>query len=443
MSSRLKFIKILKSESGVSLAMILVALAIVTSGTLVLIDLSKSNKLVFTKARSSSFSELERKRIGAVLGDKTTCTLSNNFGSGTKTPLQANMPSLVTADNATPFIAKDSLYFNKMFKVTNIQTRQITVGNPNYTTYLNLGLINSKSYELVVTYSPTNAGSIGAGKPMIVRVPMYMKLDASGKVSDCFALVGNTNADQIVSLSCSPATASAYKNSYTTNTTAGTINECNHTATFDGVAAATDCSAVSGSSVSTQTFLSKFTVSGNVLSTSSGTDCSTGMLGFGTCSADQAAYNLTSSGVQCAYPGGNSVAGHDGGCASGELLYHGVGGSSSCVSVNCSTATQFVSAVTSAGTTCFGAPNTSCGSSQYVSTFNQTGSDVCSPLPAFTGACGTSYYGISVSKSTTTNGNQLECGALNKAKSCPSPSATTFITSFNNSTGGSANCTTY
>jgi hypothetical protein len=435
MLSKLKFFNILRTESGVSVAMILVALALVTSATVYISDLNKVNKVTFSKARSSSFSELERKRIGAVLGDKTTCTLSGNFGISTNVPVRSNITSLVTGDNVTPFIVKDSVYYNKMYRVTGIETRVSTTPSATKTAQ---GLINSKQYELVVTYALNHPGSIGGGKPLVVRVPMYFKLDGTGKIADCFALVGNTNAEQIVTYACSPVTGSNYKNSYSTVTTQATVNECVHTATFDAGANVTDCSTLSNNS---QTFLNRITLNAGILSTTAATDCSTGLSGFGNCLSDQAVYNITSSAVNCAYPGGTSVVGHDSGCAAGELLYHGIGATSSCVSVNCPTTAQFVQSVSNASTTCFQAPNTSCGANQYVSSFNTSGTDTCSALPSFSGACGASYYGISVSKSTTTSGNQLQCGFLDKTKTCSGATATTYVTSFN--VGTIANCTTY
>lgn len=423
------FRKIFNSNSGVSIVMVVVALAGVSAGTLYIMDLNKNAKTQFAQARSTSYAEMERRRIGAILGEKTTCSLSNNFGVGTKNVIQNDLAGLYTSDNATIFLAKNSTLYNGALTVSNIRTRV----NPSAAS---LGLTGSKAYELVVTYIPGKSKAFGTGRgTVVVRVPMYMKVDGSSNVTDCYAMVGNTNVDTAIAASCSPGTAADVKTSYTTATSASTVSDCNHNMNFAS-GTVTDCPTVGTNP--TQTVLRGFSLASNVLSYPS-LNCTTAMTGAGSCTTDMGAYNISASSPVCAYPGGT----RDGACASGQILWHTSGTTTACVTVNCVSTYQFVQTVNAGGTTCFEAPATTCPAGQYVYQFNPDGTDQCRILPVVSGTCAASAFGTSITRATGTSGGTLNCTAYNMAKACPSPSSSHFVTSVNSNVGGTPNCTQY
>lgn len=424
--------RILKSNAGVSIVMVVVALAGVSAGTLYIMDLNKNAKTQFAQARSTSYAEMERRRIGAILGEKTTCILSNNFGVGTKNVIQNDLSGLYTSDNATIFLAKNATLYNGALTVSNIRTRV----NPSAAS---MGLTGSKAYELVVTYVPGKSKTFGTGRgTVVVRVPMYMKVDGSSNVTDCYAMVGNTNVDTAIAASCSPGAAADVKTSFTTATSASTVSDCNHNMNFAS-GTVTDCPTVGTNA--TQTVLRGFSLASNVLSYPS-LNCTTAMTGAGSCTTDMGAYNINASAPECSYPGGSRDAGV-GICAAGQILWHTSGTTTACVTVNCVPTYQFVQTVNAGGTTCFEAPATTCPAGQYVYQFNPDGTDQCRILPVFSGTCAASWFGTSITRATTTSGGTLNCTAYNKTKACSAPSSTNFVTSFNNASGGTANCTIY
>lgn len=424
---RSDLLKLLKSNRGVSIVMVVVALAMVSAGTLYVMDLNKNAKVQFAQSRSTSYAEMERRRIGTILGERSTCILANNFLN--KPVIQTDIASLRTSDNTTVFLAKNGTYYQGALTVSNIQTRVNTNAAAQ-------GLTGSKAYELVVTYSAAKSKAFSTGRSnVVIRIPMYMKLDASSNILDCYAMVGNTNVDAVIAAACSPAVASNLRNAYTTSTTAATVSDCNHNITFQTTSTATECPTV-GTNATQQGFNS-FTLNSNTLSFQT-TNCTTGMTGAGSCTADMKAYTLAGSAPTCAYPGGS----RDGACGAGQILWHTSGTTTACVTVSC-TGTNFVQTVTGAGTTCFTAPNTTCPAGQYVYRFNQSGSDDCQILPVFSGTCAASAFGTSITRATASAGGTLNCTAYNMAKSCGAPTNTTFITSTSNTTNGPAVCTQF
>lgn len=431
--------KIIKSQQGISLVMVIVAISLFSAGTLYVIDLNKEAKVKFGESRAMSFGELERRRIAAVLGDKNTCMAANNFGSsGTKQAVRADITALYTKDGTSVFLTKtppNNKYYNGALKVTNIRTELLT----DPTLIAKRGVAGSNKYELVVTYQAFNLSGVKNNattqqRAVVIRVPMYMKVDGSNNVLDCYALGSNTNMDTLIGAACSPITANANKTSYTTATSAASVSDCNHNATFATTATYSQCPTVGATA--TQQGFTGFTLTTNTLNFPTAGYCSTVMGSAGTCATDAAGYNISNSGIVCSYPGGT----RDGACSPGQILWHTSGSTSVCVSVSCP-AFNFVQKVDNTGTTCFIAPTTTCPANQYVYQFNPNGTDQCAILPVFTGSCAASYFGVSITRATATSGGTLNCAYYNKAKSCPSPSATTFVTSV--SATGAAVCSTY
>jgi hypothetical protein len=423
------------TEKGFSIVMALVALALVASGTSYIIGLNKNSKVQSAMVRSTSFTELEKRRISTVLANNDTCKLAVNFGNGSTSPIQGNIAALYATPTVT-LIARGGLYYKSditatggVLKISNIQTRvDPTTAFPG----------TSKQYELVIDYSDPTAGrSTFAGKRSTqIRIPMYMQV-VGGFVVDCYAMSGNTDVNNVINASCSPQISSTVKNSNLT-ITGTTVNDCQHNMTFVTGNTSTDCPQTL-TVPSQTTFLNGFDLnSGTGTVDYPITRCSGFNGGTGACAANQTAYAMSSSALQCAFTGGIRDPST---CSAGQIIYHSSGTTYSCVTVNCTNPFEFVQSISSAATTCYAAPSTICGANQYVYQFNASGTDQCAILPTFSGNCAASNYGISITRATTTSGGVLNCSAYNMAKPCSPSNSTTFMTGIGAT--GTAVCTSF
>lgn len=433
-----------KSQAGFSIVAVLVALAFVGAGTTFIMDLNKRSKVQSALVRKTTFTEIERRRLSAILSDSATCSLAANLGGQ---PAVRPINSLVTL-NGGVLIAKNVSYYNNMLTVSSIETRVLL--NPG-------ALANTpKQYELVINYSESvfsdstaNRSSYLGKKNTIIRIPMFINKNSSGNVTDCYAITETSDIDTVVNNVCSPATTSTLKHNVLSLTTQESANKSisclrnmgpgpSFPSTFTA-SVLLDCpagTAISGFSLTSATGSIDFPVT----LPSTAQNC-TALNGFAStsCTSPTRAWALNSTTLSCDNPGSSRDLTNV--CSTGQILYHSSGTSVSCVTVNCPTANEFVQTVTSSGATCYSAPATTCPANQYVMQFNQTGSDVCGILPAFNGSCAASNYGVSITRATATAGGTLNCSAYNKAKSCSPSGVVTFMNGMDAT--GAATCTTF
>lgn len=423
------------SQSGFSIVMAIISLAIIAGGTTYIININKQNKVQEAHARSTTFTELEKRRISAVLSNATTCRRTLNFGQ--QVP-NVTKTSLVTGDQTVPAkvlvssVPGSNQYFNKVLTLTSIR---LSAPNP---------AITGKNYELILTYIPNAQQKIEFTGNMqtVIRIPMYVKI-ANGIVDDCYALTENSNIDQVITASCSPDTlANSNANNKSTLTyDNGVAASCKNDTIFeDAPNSKTTCA---------DTILFKgFGLAGNTLTFPTTTFCS-GLIapanGSTSCSSGQSIYKVTASNVGCGYAGADlkDADAKSAMCSAGQILWRNAGGDTACVNVSCTGSSDFVQTVSASGTTCYSAPTTTCGPDQYVSKFNADGTYVCSDLPVLsTGAnCdGVTYYGYAIVRATSTAGGELKCAAYTKTKNCPTPTSTTFAYRLS---ATSADCTTW
>ena len=231
-------------------------------------------------------------------------------------------------------------------------------------------------------------------------------------------------------------TAAANKNATLTPNSGSQdeVNDCQHNATFNS-GNSTSCNDFDSLNPNRRTWLIGYddmsSTSGSLnfpLSRCSGINK--------TCPAGQKSFGITSGNFDCAFPGSL----RDGGCSAGQIIHHSSGSASTCVTVNCTTPGEFVQSVTGGSTTCYAAPSSNCNANEYIVSFNPTG-HTCARLPAMNGACGGSDYAQWIERATGTINGQLRCNLYNRAKSCASPSPSTFVSSFDaNST---TSCTAF
>ena len=406
--------------------MALFALSIITGGSVYIMNLNKQTKVESAMSRSTTLVELEKKRIATILGDNNTCKLAGNFGG--QVPVRASINNLVNS-SGNKFVELSGTYFNKLLTVTSISSRLAIASDPNAS---EIG--TDKGYILTIKYSDStlnNTRNAYTGKKSsIIEIPMYMKL-AAGLVSECYSLSQNNNVNMAIRAACSPASPGTTKKSLL-NIGTTTESDCEHTINFDPPAGTfTSCNSTATGSVPSKTeALSGWDLVGNKitipLSKCSGiaTNCPT---------LNTNSYGINASSSLCSYPGGS----RDGACGAGQILYHTSGSTTSCVTVNCSNAFEFVQSINSGSTICFKAPATTCPANQYVSVFNNGAPDTCTILPAWSGSCAASNFGSSVTRATATSNGTLNCSPYNKSKVCPAPSTTTFVNQF---TATGANC---
>ncbi|MBC7427781.1 MAG: hypothetical protein H7336_04155, partial [Bacteriovorax sp.] len=410
-----------KNQSGFSIVMVLVSLSLVVGASYFVMGLNKNSKQQSARAKNTSFTELERRRISAVLADSATCGKSvapiNFFGLAAVRGV-GSFSTLYTF-TGDKLVDVGQTYFGGTLRLDSMETRV----NPD-----NPFLGTSKNYELVLYYKDiahTIAGKtytnfIGK-KQTIIRIPMYMNNSAA--ITECYAITENTDIDTVVNAACSPATSTSLKNSYI-NAASGTTIECQHNITFDPGPLSTDCplsTAFAGFDQNTTNGQVSFLL----------TRC-TGMSGGGaatTCTAGQFAYGVSASTIQCAVP--VETTRDPTLCTSGYMLYHGVGNATSCVAANCTgSAYDFVQSISSSSTTCYTAPTSNCPvANTYAYQIDLvTGAATCKILPIISGSCAASWYGTSVTRATTTANGTLNCGAYNKAKICSPNNSVTFMT---------------
>ncbi len=406
--------------------MALFALSIITGGSVYIMNLNKQSKVESAMSRSTTLVELEKKRIATILGDNNTCKLAGNFGG--QVPVRASINNLVNS-SGNKFVELSGTSFNKLLTVTSISSRLAIASDPNAS---DIG--TDKGYILTIKYSDTtlnNTRNAYTGKKSsIIEIPMYMKL-AAGNVIDCYSLSQNNNVNLAIRAACSPASPGTTKKSLL-NIGATTESDCEHTINFDPPAGTfTSCNSTATGSVPSKTeALSGWDLVGNKM-TFPLTKCS----GIATnCPTPNTnSYGINASSSLCSYPGGS----RDGACGAGQILYHTSGSTTSCVTVNCNNAFEFVQSINSGSTTCFKAPATTCPANQYVSVFNNGAPDTCTILPAWSGSCAASNFGSSVTRASATSNGTLNCSPYNKSKVCPAPSTTTFVSQF---TATGANC---
>jgi hypothetical protein len=411
------------SQAGFSLVMALVALALVGAGTSYIMSINKHNKVTTARARSTSFAELEKRRISAALSDVNICKLTQNFGGAAynipKTKLYKD--ALATPTVLVSTVAPNNKYYNNVLTLNSFQ-----LTGPGTT---------SKNYELVLTYfdasDPTNLRSAYTGKPStIIRIPMYVKI-VGGVVEECYARPERSEIDQVITAACSPAAITGGQNNYNKSTLSnigGVVTDCKNDLGFD---------AANNSTCPATKVMTGFNIVGNNLSFPTATYCSglTSSAATSCSPAGTSAYRLNASTLTCGYVGADAKD-TDGGsamCGAGQIIWRVSSAATTCISVNCAAAYAFVQAVSNAGVTCFTAPATTCGSNQYVSAFSPSG-DTCSDLPVLsTGSnCnGSTTFGYSITRATTTAGGVLNCAGYTKTKACGSPSNTTFAYALN------------
>lgn len=409
----------MKNNNGFSIVIVLASISVVVGLSYYVMGLNRNSKVQSAMVKNTSFVELERRRISAVLSDNETCKTAANFGG--QSAIRVGITSLNTLTNQ-PLVTVNTKYYNDTLTLSSIQTR-INPDSPFPGT--------SKQYEVVLNYldSSTGRNAYIGKKQTLIRIPMFMNV-VGGLVSECYAITENNEIDIAIKDSCSPVTPAANINSYV-NTANGSAIECQRNVGF-AAGSSTDCPLTPTRTTALGGFdqnISNGTVTYN-------TSRCTGITAA--CPAGQTAHAIVDSNIQCDDVGSarDPVT-----CSPGEMLYHSGGTSTSCVSADCTVPLEFVQSMNSTSETCYSAPATTCPPNQYVYIFDKNGTDQCKILPAMSGSCAPSNYGDSITRATTTVNGTLNCSAYNKAKSCGSPSPTTYMTGTNAS--GAASCSAF
>lgn len=428
---------------GVSIPMVMVALALVAAGTVYIMNINKTNTVNFAKSRSTSFAETERRRISNILSDNSTCKKVQNFGGSN--PVRSNITSLVTS-NGTTFVTTATAgnanrYYNKTLTLTNIQTRI----NPDPDAPFPG---TAKQYELVLSYTNTASTLEFAGKKStIIRIPMYMKVDGSSNVVDCYAMGELNEVDRVITAACSPnkiSSSSARSMLYRVSTTDTTATECQNDIVFDNTTN-TDCGTSSAYKFMTGLMVSSAASPnlGKSLQFSTAGLCGTlsGVAATAiSCTGSQIAYAINGGALTCQDPG--TGAKDTPACSTGQILYKTGTSSSTCVTVDCSGSTNnFVSKVLSTGVDCYQIPTSPCPAGQYISGFDSSGTRICKDLPITSGSCAGGTFGTDVTRTDANPGGTLTCTAYSISKSCAGASGTTFA--YELGTTGTASCTTW
>jgi hypothetical protein len=426
------------NNKGISIVMVMVALALVSSGTYFVLQLTKESKVTGSLAKNISLVELEKKRIAAVLADNRTCKLATNFGGVAFGGSTLSRTSLVTGAGDI-LAATGSSYYDKMLTLDRIEVH--TAG----------GTPGPKNYELILSYlNNTSSSNYSGKKHAVIVIPMYMEI-VGGVITNCYARSDGTEVDEIIRASCSPTSiVSSVANVKSVLNLSNTVPVgCTNDITFLDTSIPTN----ENTTCSGHLLLMGITMTGatspdignsiHVLNVNDPTYTTTsycgglqGAVSSSNCAANTYMYKLNSSAATCDQPGDarNVIS-----CSSGDLLWWNSSTSSTCVTVTCS-AGQFVNQITSSGAICYQAPPTTCAAGEYVKEFRTSGSDVCATLPVIGSAntCTGSSFGTSITRATTTTDGVLNCTNYNKAKSCSSPSNTTFAYQL---TASGANCT--
>ncbi|MFA6237011.1 MAG: hypothetical protein WC635_06755 [Bacteriovorax sp.] len=404
------------NQNGFSIVMVITALALVSAGTVYIMEINKQSAKVSAAARSTSFTELERRRISGVLANSDTCKLAANFGG--QGPVRGAINSLVSADG-TPLVVLNGQYYNKVLTLVKISTVQTTAGS-------------AKGYDLFLDYYDASANkgtrtSYTGKTSTTIRIPMYMKKNVGGNVVDCYALTETNQLDTAITNACSPGIINTANSRYVLEqTTEGNVADCSSEITFDNGQGGNNPNSVCGGS--------KFfrgLVAGPIAATGQALQFTnslcfnlTGTAAATTgCAAYQGAHQISGGNVTCQYPGitrdtdaGSAL------CGAGQILFRTGPSTTTCVTVSCAT-DSYVNAIGSGGTTCYSVPVQSCtAAGQYVSGFTAAGNPTCADLPALNGSCA---GGFATSVDRTTTGGTLVCAAYTVAKSC-APGPTTF-----------------
>ncbi len=431
--------------------MVIVSLAIVMGLTYYVTDYNQMAKKNAARSKRRSYVELERKRISTLLSYSENCGINfRTFSPGGATWATGQPYSRLKDTSNNIFatkIASDAASgkANEYYRsagagssatgvLTLVDIRTTWDGTP--------GAGGKANGAVYITYREAlgtnkDRAAFTGSRGSMIAIPIYFKVSA-GAVSECYAITDNAKISEAVGFSCYAGAANSIQYSTSNGTT---VDYCSNTVTFQNT---------NDTTCSTNNFLKGFTITaavapeagsklsvnntncaGLVSSTPSDTTCPVGP-------PVQYAYSLTSGVVSCAV-GGES---HDGTCAAGQMLLKTGATSSSCLTVDCSTvsAYHFVNSLSN-GLTCAAAQPSACGANSFPTGFDASGNASCGALPAMsTATCAASYYGVSVSRNTGTYSGSLNCAYYNKAKSCPSPGYTTYVTSFSS---GAANCTTY
>jgi hypothetical protein len=454
------------NQNGFSVVIVLVALALVSSGTYMVLQLNKNNKVTSSLAKNISIVELEKKRIASILADSHTCSLPANFG-GTA-GVNNDIASLVTANGQT-LIAKNASYYDNLLTISKILVRA-TSGTPT-----------PKDYEMVIQYADsdiahnetttvngttykrnTRMNYIGKAHAVIV-IPMYFEI-VSGVVTNCYAKFDTTEIDKIIRASCSEGVMGTTlpPNTTPTNTTSslknvlnfmsGIINGCtnqiNFVDTSDPLHENTTCPSpklMAGfSTVATGTtsdygnnlvFADSFTNTNGAANYCRGLADNTS--GIKCASTGDSMYQVNASVPVCDSPGSvrNATT-----CANGEVPIWNSTSSVTCLNVNCSSFGYLLNSIGASGFTCDKAPVTTCPAGYYVSVFKTSGADTCSPIPIITKSCSAGQFGKQLVRATGTSNGNFVCGAYTNTITCSSPTNTTFAYGFS---AGGASCVQY
>ena len=438
----------INNSYGFSLITALIGLSLVTLTISYMVSLSKNATLTTASTRTTTLLELEKKRIASVLTDNDICKLNTAFGG--KPPLRSNINEIVIGmgglgpirlitsldqpDPAFPTVISKRInrYHNGILTVASIHTKAIIdPSDPLMGT--------SRGYYLQINYSDTASVNpnerinyTGRNNASII-IPMYMKLDGSGNVEECYALTLNSEIDKAINASCSPDPIGApvcldnNKNSLLTKNADGSNIDCQHSVTFNNVPVPDllKCDSTPISMVpSKSTLLNNWKIVGRIINFSS-SDCS----GISSqCLADESSFDFLGSNLSCGFAGGHPK---DSPCAPGQILYHSAGSNTVCTTVTCPLSETFIQRIDPTGATCYKAPTTTCASDEYVKIFNENGSDVCAKLPVMSGACGPDEYGKSLIRDNATQNGTVSCSPYFKEKRCgPTVLPNRFATSF-------------
>lgn len=399
-------------QKGQTLPIVIGVTALILANTYYFMEIDKSATARNILAGSQVSEQTEQSRISSYLADFNVCSNSKtgvgNFYGRNITTLQ-NTAGLGfnLVKGATEFLAVNAKYVNETHKVTKFHLEAdplIASDELKYSLMVYYTVINSRDDKPVVgtVYKRSNIK-----KTALIKVPLYIKTDASGNIQDCYArppqdtVANSTTLEIVVTESCiNPAAGPTVITAFVE--TGASIKRC-----FTNVTGI-DCGGGLG--------LNNATVSGAV--NTQGFTCN-GMSSTCTTSPNQTgATAIVNSVPTCVEP-------RNGGCPAGSAMVK-INDTTTACSTNCG-ANQLLNSINGATGAAFCYDRYyPCPSGQYAKTIAANGAVTCDYVKFRNVDCGNNYYATDLDPNDAST--PLNCSYYSRVKSCAG--VNNFVQSF-------------